>query len=557
MATNDQVVLDQLIAENPPGPAGDLDPDEAFELFAASLVLKDFDLSHDAVASGIVDGSDDGGVDAIYLFVNGELIDETNEDVKLRKDIKLELIIVQASTHVGFRESVLNSLISTSKDLLDLSVDESSVGMAYNERLLESMSQFRRVYLKVLGSFPSLEISYHYASPGDKPHDKVERKASQLKTVVRDHFSDAKCRVEFLGARDLVALAHRQPQRSYSLQLAENPISSGRGVGFVCLVNLRQFYEFISDEHRGLQVQLFEANVRDYQGSTGVNEDIRTALTESTGEDFWWLNNGVSIIASDASSGGKRITVRDPEIVNGLQTSREIYNYLSVHGGSGEDRTVLVRVIVPIDDGSRDRIIKATNWQNPMPLASLRATEAIHHDIEVFFRGKGLFYDRRKGFYRNEGRQVRDIVSIGYVGQAVMSIVLQRPDTARARPSSLLKDDGDYMAVFNPEYPIGMYYVCTEAVRRVERSFRAVDSVAQRKDWTNLRFYVALHAMSEVVDVRNVSAVAKVDLSALSGAVMQTSARMVLEEYEKLGGTDKVAKGPALREAVVGLLAGC
>lgn len=551
MTTNDQVVLRQLIAENPPGPADNLDDSEVFELFTAGLVLKDFDLGQDAVASGIVDGSDDGGIDAIYLFVNGELIDETNEVVELRKDIALELIIVQASSHVGFRESILNSLIATSRDLLDLSVDESSLARAYNDRLLESMALFRRVYQQVVGRFPSLEIKYYYASPAEQPDYKVKRKASQLREVIREHFSDAQCTVQFLGARDLVGLAQRQPKRSYSLQLAENPISSGQGVGFVGLVNLRQFYEFITDGDDGLLLQLFEANVRDYQGSTGVNEDIRIALAESTGEDFWWLNNGVSVIASDASYGGKAITVMDPEIVNGLQTSREIYDYLRVGAGGKEERTVLVRVIVPIDEGSRDRIIKANNWQNPMPLASLRATEVIHHDIEVFFRGKGLFYDRRKAFYRNQGRKTRDIVSIGFVGQAVMSIVLQRPDTARARPSSLLKDDEDYVAVFNSAYPINAYYVCTEAVRTVERWFRTSESIVDRKDWTNLRFYVALHAMAVIVNVRDPSAVASVDPSMVTADVIRASADVVQQHYRSLGGTDKVAKGPALRDAVL------
>ncbi len=554
MATNDQIVLQQLIAENPPGPAGDLDSDEAFELFVANLVLKDFGVDEDAVASGVVDGDDDGGMDAIYLFVNGELVDESNEDISLRKDINLELFVIQASTHHGFRETVLNSLIISNRELLNLSLDDNDVEQAYNDRVLEAMGQFRRVYRQVASRFPSLTISYFYASPTDTPNAKVLRKAGELEAVVVEHFSNAECTVSFLGARELVSRAQRLPRRSYSLQVAENPISSGQGVGFVCLVNLRQFFEFIADQQGDLQVQLFEANVRDYQGSTGVNDDIRNALSQSTGEDFWWLNNGVSILASHASYGGKALTIQDPEIVNGLQTSREIYDFLKQNDASAEDRTVLVRVIVPIDDGSRDRIIKATNWQNPMPLASLRATEAIHHDIEVFFRGKGLFYDRRKGYYKNQGKRSRDIVSISYVGQAVMSIILRRPDTARARPSSLLKDDNDYVAVFDPDYPIDVYYVCAEAVRRVERWFRTPQSVVERKDWTNLRFYVALHAMAALVEVRNPGAVGRLSVEELTADVIGESSERVLYEYAVLGGTDKVAKGTALREAVISLI---
>ena len=53
---------------------------------------------------------------------------------------------------------------------------------------------------------------------------------------------------------------------SYSLKLAENPISSSGAVAFVCLVSLRDFFSFITDEKRSnLLRSIFESNVRDYQ----------------------------------------------------------------------------------------------------------------------------------------------------------------------------------------------------------------------------------------------------------------------------------------------------
>jgi hypothetical protein len=53
-----------------------------------------------------------------------------------------------------------------------------------------------------------------------------------------------------------------------------------------------------------------------------------------------------------------------------------------------------------------------------------------------------------------EGRPIERIVSIPYMAQAVMAIVLQRPDTARARPSSLLKKNEDYERLFSLSHPI-------------------------------------------------------------------------------------------------------
>ena len=47
---------------------------------------------------------------------------------------------------------------------------------------------------------------------------------------------------------------------------------------------------------------------------------------------------------------------------------------------------------------------------------------------------------------------------------------------------------------------------------------------------------------------------AKLDLPKLNGQVIQTSLTLVKQEYDKLGGTDQVAKGPSLLQNVLGIL---
>ena len=156
---------------------------------------------------------------------------------------------------------------------------------------------------------------------------------------------------------------------------------------------------------------IFEANVRDYQGSNEVNEGIQAGLRDTGPEEFWWLNNGVTVLASKANLSGKSLTIEDPQIVNGLQTSTEIFKYFQASNTQADERSLLIRVIVPPVPESRDRIIKATNSQTPMPVASLRATEKIHRDIEEYLRTFGLFYDRRKNYYKNDGKPIEKIIS--------------------------------------------------------------------------------------------------------------------------------------------------
>lgn len=124
-------------------------------------------------------------------------------------------------------------------------------------------------------------------------------------------------------------LINTQALQHFNLPLVENPIAVGTRKDFVVLVNLANYYFFITDEGGALRKYIFESNVRDYQGHNSVNNEIQKTLLEETSEDFWWLNNGVTVLASDISqSTPKQLLITNPEIVNGLQTSNEIYQFL-------------------------------------------------------------------------------------------------------------------------------------------------------------------------------------------------------------------------------------
>ncbi len=552
MTTNDRIILDQVLKQRKEAVAPEVQDAYFFEFFTAEQILKDFDLSYDEIESGLIGGGGDGGIDGIYLLVNGELVQDEPDYENLKKDITIDLIIAQSKAESGFSESTIERFTSVSDDIFDLSKGSSGLSPIYNDRLVEVVGYFHSLFQQLASRFPSLKVSFFYASKGVEPHPNVRRKVENLKKTVTSHFPDADFTFAFLGASQLLTLARKTPQATYELALAESPISSEGQVGFVCLVRLRDFFNFMTDETGGLLRHVFEANVRDYQGRTEVNDAIRTTLKSPTGEDFWWLNNGVSILATKASLGGKTLTIENPRIVNGLQTSTEVYNYCKDRETEGEERKILIRVMVPEEEASRDRIIKATNSQTAIQPSSLRATDKIHRDIEEYLQPKGLFYDRRKNYYKNAGKPRDKIVSIPHLAQAVMAMVLRQPDTARARPSSLLKRDEDYSRVFDVSYPMSLYHVCAETMRRVEEHLRSPSANLEAKDRNNLRFYVATHVVSRLCDIRDPTAISALDLVRVEPSEIQKSLDYVREKYVELGGEDHVAKGKGLLLAIGG-----
>lgn len=549
MPENDQQVLSLILkaqhAEYP-----DLSDADFFEQFCAEQILKDYDLSVEDIQRGIVDGEHDGGADSVYAFVNGELIPEDNFDLSpFKKDVSMELHVIQSKTADGFSEGPIDKLHALATTLLKINADYTAIPQ-YNEAVKAALEGFRNAYTELVGKFPSLTINYYYAAKkGDQHvHQNTQLKADSLKALTTGLFPEATVNFEFIAAPKLVEMARRKPRTTFNLQ-TNKIVGSGRG--YVSLVTLSAYNEFLRDEHGKLNRELFESNVRDFQGSTEVNDDIMATLKGTSQVDFWEMNNGVTILSSKAILNGDTVVIENPQIVNGLQTSSQIASYFD-GGGGADKRQVMIKVVAFDDEETRDKIIKATNFQNRVEPASLRATDKVQRDIEEALHAAGLFYDRRKNYYKNLGKPAAKIISIPLLAQATMSLILARPDNARARPSSLLKDDDTYASIFSADIPMQAYVNATKLLQRVDAALRAYPNMP-RRERTNIRFFVLYWLGAEHARRPTPSAahLAKLDVDKVSAEDLMRAIETVSGLYHEAGASDQVAKGTALRDLVI------
>lgn len=311
MPSNDQIILDDVIDQDRKRRAPSWSPTEFFELFVAGQILKDFDLNDEELETGIVAGGGDGGIDGAFLFANGELVLEDFDLDVLRRNIRLDVFIIQAKTSTSFSESAISKFETTIRDLFNFSCLTDSLAEAYNADVRAFADRFRALYREVAAKFPTLNFNFVYATKGNsgEVHPNVYRRVDLLKEGVAQLFSDAATSLHFLGANDLLALARKMPITSFDIQVA-NTISTE--VGYIALVKLREYFKFIKGEDEKLRIGLFEANVRDYQGTNSVNEDMQKTLQDNSGEDFWWFNNGVTILASRAVLSGRTLSIENP-----------------------------------------------------------------------------------------------------------------------------------------------------------------------------------------------------------------------------------------------------
>jgi hypothetical protein len=392
-----------------------------FEFYCVDTVLSNYDLSHEEILAGIVDGSKDGGIDAAYIFINRKLYTEDLVFSSLRQPIDLELHIIQAKNEDTLKEGPIDKLSASLPILLNPVTDFSRVSGKFNKNVVKVFSSFFASMKSLANQFPKVQIRTYYCSKSIGKNAVVELKASSLEQTLRNMHTDVS--VSVVGAQQLYDFSSKQKRLVLQLPTQGTPLSGKNS--YVALCKLTDYVKFVSDESGGLIGRLFDANVRAYQGDVEVNKEIWDSLEKpKPGLDFWWLNNGVTVVADQAQFQNNQLTIENPLIVNSLQTSNEIYKASKIMD-PGDSRFILVRVVVEKDTALRDEIIRATNRQTSIKHSSFRATEQIHRELEDYFLTIGYYYDRRKNFYKREGKPVDRIISIDRLAQAVLSVLLK------------------------------------------------------------------------------------------------------------------------------------
>lgn len=547
LEANFQTWHDQRVSE--------MHPHKAFEFFVADQLLKDVaELSDEDLRVGMLtdedeNKGDDGGVDSMYFFINKMLIqDETEPPASA---LEAELIVIQSKFEKSFTETAVQKIEAFMRDLLNYAKPAESFTYL-NVLAQNAIANFRNKYDAIAGQSHKFKITLAYATKSaDEPHKKVYERADNVKSFVREKFSAAEIDFKFWGAKILLAKARESVKRTLPLKTNGKILPTDDG-SVVCLVTLKEFAGFLTNEQRNLRGFLLEPNVRDYAGkSNPVNTDIRLTLESDDQIEFWWLNNGITVLATKCPLEGNTLAVEQPEIVNGLQTSQEIYHHFKANPEKTDNRNLLVRIIIATDEPTRNKIIKATNFQTPVNPLSLHATDIIHFDIQDRLQLYGLFYDRRKGYYKNLKKPMADIISMLDAARVIIAVVLQRPDDARARPQSLTKKEDTYKKIFNENYNKDLYPACILLDRQVKAYLKNETSIYAYEQG-DLRYYVDMLVACELTQTahptpeRIASLVPQV-LKPIEKSILQTAYKTVYARYEKLGANPYTAKSPGFR----------
>lgn len=484
-----------------------------FLLFSTYQICKKHNLDENMLIDCVVEGGGDGGLDSIVALVDKKYIyslDEFNEYAEqINENSRIDLYFIQAKETNGIKETAFMKIKDVFEKLLVSNSITEELRIQYNQVLIEKFELINEIIIKSSPKTNNIYINVAYAYTGNLDKDSIsigtKNQINSIKKLVSDttYINEANISVDIFDSNKLINIANKSIQKDYIIKyktIFKMNYRSDSENGFVMNMSIKDYYNLITQDNEIIDI-LFEGNIRDFEGQTvEVNKNIKNTLEEVYDADFWWLNNGITMIVDSYTPlPNDSAKVVNPIIVNGLQTSYTIFNYFkeNIDKLENEDRNILLKIVNTDSINISDMIISSTNRQNAVKPAQLKATDPIQKDIEQLLLKNGIYYERRKNYYKNRGIDKHKIVTLENLAQYLESIYYGNCSGARNNPTTLLKSEKLYNKLFNNSINPNIYTITSEVALKTLECLRKIkknnDDIFNKKHSVSLdifKFYI-------------------------------------------------------------------
>lgn len=386
------------------------------------------------ISSLITDGGNDRGADAVYI----QEIDNTAQvniiQSKYSNSIK--------GSRSNFPGVEIDKLISLLRDIIDKSEDTINHTNSMLKHKIQDVwnlvSQGKIIYFKVFLISNGLPLAHH----------ERERFSSFCNQYDYINFEE----INFSNVINLLITERRDKEvgtiTTVDQQRYDRIDCDIRGV--VANVDAESYIKMISTEDgENIKRHLFDENIRGFLGiDGGYNQQIFNSSISNENHLFWYLNNGITIIAKDFSYQkirGAKLHIEDFQIVNGAQTSFSLFEAYKKHPEKISDVVLLIKVFASSRDDVSSQIAIATNSQARISSRDLKANDILQKRISTAFLDHGIFYERKRNQYENEN--INSKIDSLKLGQAILSYDLKQPHRSRTQSDEIF--GSYYNTIFN------------------------------------------------------------------------------------------------------------
>lgn len=386
------------------------------------------------------------GLDGVAIVVNDTIVtsvDEINDILcKNIRDLNVDYIFTQSKTSEGFDTGEISVFLMAVKNFFQ----DKSKRIKMNAKM-DELAKISDVILDnaiKLNTNPVCHL--YYATTGiwnETPAFAavIENGISEIKNL--QLFSD----VSFIPYdQKRITNAYREIKNSIKKQLTIDhavaiPDIENVEEAYIGIVKCVDYVKLIANEDGKLMVNLFEDNIRYFQGFNAVNMEITDTLNlEDSQKPFALLNNGITIVSKEIRRSGNNYILTDFQIVNGCQTSFVLFESrekLQAH------TCVVVKLVATKDSELTGRIIKATNRQTPVQIEAFETLRDFHKNLEMMYASYDtdyrLYYERRSKQYDSKSINKNRIVSFSTQISAYLAMFLGEPQSTHRYYGEILE----------------------------------------------------------------------------------------------------------------------
>ena len=456
----------------------------AFERFVNYAILSGhhpgaFSADSELLETVSIGGSADMGIDGIAIKINGLLIkskSEIDDIVKGHKRVNVEFIFIQSKYKPKFNKGELNNFFTGVRDFLS---DAHDFPMNDNVRLFLDLKEYILSDDIMIMWDSNPVVTLYYVAMGrwrDAPDlvglsKQFVRDLEQLNIYENStpHFIDS----------DALKDIYDSIENTFSATINTRhtmPLTDVKDVSNSCIaiVYSDEFLRLLTTGDGVIRKSLFNNNVRDYQGDNPVNKEIEDTISNNPSE-FIVFNNGVTVVCDEFKQNNTRLTINNPQIVNGCQTSHVVFNAFKKNLDISKV-PLTIKFISTKNPELSNQIVRGTNRQNIVLEEAFEATKEFHKKLEEFFIAissdyEPIYYERRaKQYSDNPTIKQTQKFSLKLITQYFIGMFLNKPHVSHRHESVLLKEYAN--DIFQDFHSMLPYYTAALSFYKMEKLFR-------------------------------------------------------------------------------------
>lgn len=432
--------------------------------------------------------TDDGeiGLDGVAILLNGQLVTDLascHVIYENNRSVDVKIVFIQTKTSASFDGGEISTFLKGVKHFFETN----DVRPKTNPKMENLISIKDYIYAQSINQpqKPSLEMYYVCCGRWSDENNLSNNIATDVRffestrdfsTVNFYPFDIDKIIITYTEMRRKIRKTFLMEKRLPFYQMP------GIKVAYFGLIKCKDVVRLLTDDQGALFKNIFEDNVRDFQGYNSVNSEIKATLLDKESQDrFAVLNNGITIIASKIETEGDEITIFDYQIVNGCQTSRVVFDN---NESLSDQSCVLAKIIQVENEDVLDKVVYTTNRQTEVKYEAFSSANRFHKKLQEYYNSVSpdyrLYYERRSKQYDMDATINKNrVVTLAGQTFAYIAMFLNEPHSINRYYGELIetykkriygKDD-----MVEPYYIAAYYYYYVDlAIKKnqIDRSFK-------------------------------------------------------------------------------------